>query len=149
MLGLITTFPVSLVTIWLLGFIVLIDIPLNFRTITVTALTVGLDVHYIIQVTHRFAEESEKQNSVYEAIRTTIKHIGSAHLGALFTTVGALMILATSNILPLSQFGYITAIAIAFSFLVSVFVLPSALVLWARYRNKQRKKDHPVLKKRG
>jgi len=40
--------------------------------------------------------------------------------------------LATSDILPLSQFGYITALAIAYSFLVAVFVLPSALMVWAK-----------------
>ncbi|MEF8832187.1 MAG: MMPL family transporter, partial [Candidatus Thermoplasmatota archaeon] len=132
-LGVITTFPVSLVTLWLLGLIYLIDIPLNFMTITVTALTVGLGVDYSIHVTHRFMEERENKDSLYDAIHKTIQHIGSAHIGALFTTVGALGILATSDILPLSQFGYITAIAIVFSFIASVFILPSALILWSRW----------------
>ncbi len=148
-LGIITTFPVSLVTLWLLGLIYLIDIPLNFMTITVTALTVGLGVDYSIHVTHRFMEERESKDSLYDAIHKTIQHIGSAHLGALFTTVGALGILATSDILPLSQFGYITAIAILFSFIASVFVLPSALMLWARWGGEKRKKEElPVLKKK-
>ncbi|MBS3790560.1 MAG: MMPL family transporter [Candidatus Thermoplasmatota archaeon] len=138
MLGVITTFPVSLVTLWLLGLIYLVNIPLNFMTITVTALTVGLGVDYSIHVTHRFIEEREDKDRLYDAMHKTILHIGSAHLGALFTTVGALGILATSDILPLSQFGYITAIAIVFSFIASVFVLPSALTLWARYGDKKR-----------
>ncbi len=147
LLGVITTFPVSLVTLWLLGLIYLVNIPLNFMTITVTALTVGLGVDYSIHVTHRFIEEREDKDSLYDAMHKTILHIGSAHLGALFTTVGALGILATSDILPLSQFGYITAIAIIFSFIASVFVLPSALMLWSRHGQEEKRKDDlPVLK---
>ncbi len=149
LLGVVTTFPVSLVTLWLLGLIYLIDIPLNFMTITVTALTVGLGVDYSIHVTHRFMEESESKDSLHDAIHKTIQHIGSAHLGALFTTVGALGILATSDILPLSQFGSITAIAIVFSFITSVFVLPSALMLWSRWgKEKKEKEGLQKLKKR-
>ncbi|MEF8874915.1 MAG: MMPL family transporter, partial [Candidatus Thermoplasmatota archaeon] len=148
-LGVMTTFPVSLVTLWLLGLIYLVNIPLNFMTITVTALTVGLGVDYSIHVTHRFIEEREDKDSLYDAMHKTILHIGSAHLGALFTTVGALGILATSDILPLSQFGYITAIAIVFSFIASVFVLPSALTLWSRYGKETKGEDGlPLLKER-
>ncbi|MFW5953385.1 MAG: efflux RND transporter permease subunit [Candidatus Natronoplasma sp.] len=147
-LGAITTFPVSLVTLWLLGLIYLIEIPLNFMTITVTALTVGLGVDYSIHVTHRFMEERKSKDSLEGAIQKTIQHIGSAHLGALFTTIGALGILATSDILPLSQFGYITAIAIVFSFIASVFILPSSLMLWSRWAKEKRKEELPVLKKK-
>lgn len=151
LLGVITTFPVTLVTFWLLGLMYLIDIPMNFMTITVTALIVGLGVDYSIHVTHRFMEERENKDSLYDAIHKTIQHIGSAHLGALFTTVGALGILATSDILPLSQFGYITAIAIVFSFIAAVFILPSALMLWSRHGEEveEEKEDLPVLKKKG
>ncbi len=150
LLGVITTFPVSLVTLWLLGLMYLINIPMNFMTITVTALIVGLGVDYSIHVTHRFMEERESKESLYDAIQKTIQHIGSAHLGALFTTVGALGILATSEILPLSQFGYITAIAIVFSFIAAVFVLPSALMLWSRWCGEERmENDLQVLEKKG
>lgn len=149
-LGIITTFPVSIVTLWLLGLVYFIGIPLNFMTITVTALTVGIGVAYSIHVTHKFVEDKRNRKDTGKAMKDTIQHTGGALLGALFTTVGALGILATSEILPISQFGYVTAIAISLSFLASVFVLPSALVLWARSdkRTKKRKKDLPTLKKR-
>jgi RNA polymerase subunit RPABC4/transcription elongation factor Spt4 len=38
---------------------------------------------------------------------------------------------------PIQQFGEISAITIFFSFMSCVFILPTFLVLWARYRQKR------------
>lgn len=78
----------------------------------VTTLIVGLGVDYSIHMTHRFMEESESKDGLYDAIHKIIQLIGSAHLRVLFTIGGALGILTTSDTLLLSQFGYIIAITI-------------------------------------
>jgi predicted RND superfamily exporter protein len=38
-----------------------------------------------------------------------------------------------SNIMPMYQFGLITALAIGFGYIGSIFVLPALLVVWGRY----------------
>ena len=48
------------------------------------------------------------------------------------TTVLSFGVLSQSILVPMQQFGTITALTILFSFLSSVWVLPSILVLWAR-----------------
>ncbi|MCJ2539929.1 MAG: hypothetical protein LN414_01515, partial [Candidatus Thermoplasmatota archaeon] len=35
---------------------------------------------------------------------------------------------------PMAQFGMVTALSIFYSFLASVFVLPSFLAIWARWK---------------
>ena len=48
------------------------------------------------------------------------------------TTVLSFGVLSQSILVPMQQFGTITALTILFSFLSSVWVLPSILVLWAK-----------------
>jgi len=161
MLGLIATFPVSLVTIWIIGTMYMLDVPLNVLTVTITALTVGMGVDFSIHIAHRFLEELEEGKEMFEASQETVLNTGSALFGSAATTVGAFGILSTSNILPLSQFGYITAMAITYSFIVAVFLLPSGLMVWAKFTGiqdrlirekreaqKKRKERLPTLKKR-
>ncbi|MFO8133341.1 MAG: MMPL family transporter, partial [Thermoplasmatota archaeon] len=136
-LGVITTIPVTLVTIWILATMFMLGVPLNIMTVTITALTVGMGVAYGIHVTHRFMEEKEEQRDVDRAMHNTIKHTGGALFGSAATTMGAFSILSFSNILLLSRFGYITAIAIGYSFLVSVFVLPALLMLREKHQKKE------------
>ncbi len=132
-LGVITTIPVAVITLWIVGTMYVMDVPLNVMTVSITALTVGMGVDYSIHVTHRFTEELTKL-SPYEAMHETIQNTGAALVGSAATTIGAFAILTYSDILPLSQFGLITAMAIGYSFLVSIFVLPSALMIWERRR---------------
>lgn len=159
-LGLITTFPVSLVTIWIIGMMYALDVPLNVLTVTITALTVGMGVDFSIHVAHRFLEELEEGKELFEASQETVLNTGSALFGSAATTVGAFGILSTSNIVPLSQFGYITAMAISYSFIVAVFLLPSTLAVWVKFTDiqerlidekasKKKKEELPVLKKKG
>lgn len=149
-LGIITTIPVTVVTIWIVGTMYLMDVPLNVMTVSITALTVGMGVDYSIHITHRFTEEKEEEDNLFDAMHDTVQNTGAALFGSAATTMGAFGILATSEILPLAQFGYITAMAIGYSFLVAVFVLPSALMLWAKCCKTEgpKKKDLPVLKKK-
>lgn len=130
-LGIITTLPVAVITLWIVGTMYAMGVSLNVMTVSITALTVGMGVDYSIHVTHRFTEELKSMSSD-RAMHETIQNTGAALVGSATTTIGAFAILTTSDILPMSQFGMITAMAIAYSFLVSIFVLPSALMIWER-----------------
>ncbi len=149
-LGVLTTLPVSIVTIWIVGTMYIMDVPLNVMTVSITALTVGMGVDYSIHITHRFTEEKEEEDNLFDAMHDTVQNTGAALFGSAATTMGAFGILSTSEILPLSQFGYITALAIGYSFLVAVFVLPSALMVWAKCcrTDEEERKELPVLKKK-
>jgi len=131
-LGIITMLPVVMVLAWILGSMFLLGIPLNVVTILIGAISIGLGVTYAIHVTHRFTEELEEHGDISKAAHRTVKHTGNALLGAAVTTMVGFGILALSPQVPMQQFGTMTAMTIGYSFLVSVFVQPSMLVLWAR-----------------
>ncbi len=140
--GVLTTIPVALATLWILGTMYAVDIPFNVMTVTVTALTVGMGVDYSIHITHRFMEERSLCDSLYEAIQMTVKNTGAAIFGSAVTTIAAFGVLSTSEIHPISQFGSITALALLYSFIVAVFVLPAFLMIWAKreHRNESARK---------
>ncbi|MFP3871705.1 MAG: efflux RND transporter permease subunit [Candidatus Aenigmatarchaeota archaeon] len=135
LLGVITTAPVAVITLWIIGTMYAVGVSLNVMTVSITALTVGMGVDYSIHITHRFTEELS-DSDLYETVHETVQNTGAALFGSATTTVAAFAILSTSDILPISQFGYITALALSYSFLAAVFILPSALMLWAKYARK-------------
>jgi len=129
--GLLTTVPIVLVIGWVFGTMTLLDIPINVVTVMVAALTVGLGITYAIHISHRFLEDLEKE-PWKEALCSTVGHTGAALFGAAATTIGGFGILTFSILPPMAQFGIVTAMSILYSFLASVFVLPSFLAIWAR-----------------
>ncbi len=135
-LGAITLTPVIFCVIWTLGTMYIANIPLNVMTIMITSLTIGLGITYGIHITHRFLEDIERHDTIDAACRSTVSHTGTALFGAAATTIAGFGILVFALMPPLQQFGGITALTILYSFLASVFILPTFLVLWAKWRKK-------------
>jgi len=145
-LGLITTIPIVFVISWILGGMFLLGYKLNVLTITVGSLTIGLGVTYAIHITHRYLEELDRQRDVDKALKKCLENTGLALFAAAATTVGGFVVLVWSTMPPMQQFGTITAMAITFSMISSIFILPSMLRIWARVREDKGTlyKDEPV-----
>jgi predicted RND superfamily exporter protein len=141
-LGAITLLPVTICVLWILGTMYLLDISLNIMTLMVTSLTIGIGVDYGIHISHRFMEDLGRFDDIHEASRSTVSHTGTALFGGAATTVAGFGLLVLATLPPLQQFGTITALTITYSFIASVFVLPTFLVLWAK-RRKRKEGDIP------
>jgi predicted RND superfamily exporter protein len=131
MVGLLSTIPIVLVIGWVFGSMFVLNIPLNVVTIMIAALTIGLGITYAIHISHRFLEDLESR-PWKDALCNTVGHTGAALFGAAATTIGGFGMLTFSVLPPMAQFGMVTALSIFYSFLASVFVLPSFLAIWAR-----------------
>jgi predicted RND superfamily exporter protein len=143
MLGLLTILPVGGVVILLYAFMVLVGIEFGPVTATLAAVVIGIGVDYTIHVTHRFQEFLREGMDVDAAITNTLKTTGSALLASAVTTSLGFAILTQSSLIPFQQLGWLTLVAIAGSALVSVLVLPSMLVIYAR-RAQQSSADEPM-----
>ncbi len=111
-----------------LGALSILRWPLDFMTVMVSSMVIGAGIDFGIHVTHRFREEW--QNGLVDvdtALRATVVNVGRALLAAAVTTAGAFGIIAISNISYLRRFGGITALALVFSLLGALLVLPSIL----------------------
>lgn len=131
MLGVVTMIPSALVVAWVLGTMYLLGISFNIMTAMVASLAIGIGVPYGIHVTNRFTEDLAKSGDVDEAIRHTLTHTGSALVGSAATTAAGFGVLAFASLLPMRQFGLITALTIIYSLIGAVLVEPACLKLWA------------------
>lgn len=127
--------PIVLVLIWILGTLALLNIPYTIVTATITALSIGIGVDYTIHIIHRYREEYTRLRDPEIAAIRTLRTTGSALLGSALTTGVGVGVLAFSLVPALQQFGITVVIAIAYSLILSVLLVPSAMTVWAAYQN--------------
>ncbi|WP_224450101.1 efflux RND transporter permease subunit [Haloprofundus salilacus] len=132
-LGVANTVPIGVAVALIAGTMRLLDISFNAFTATILAITIGLGIDYSVHVVHRFVDE-RRTHSLFTALDRTVRGTGGALAGSMLTTTFGIGVLVLSLLSVLGQFGVLTALSIAYSFFVSLLVLPSVLVLWDRYQ---------------
>ena len=137
MLGVITTLPVVLVVLWSFGLMAAFGIPFGPVTATISALAIGIGIPYMIHIAHRFLEDRSRKPGLGAAIESTLSHTGGALAGSALTTVAGFGVLTISTTIPFRQFGFVTAYTILLAMLTAVLVLPSLLMLWARWHRRK------------
>ncbi len=135
MLAFIAVGPIVLVLLWILGTLALLGIPYTIVTATITALSIGIGVDYTIHIIHRYREEHQNLRNPEVAAVRTLKTTGSALLGSALTTGSGIGVLMISSVPALQQFGITVAITIAYSLILSVLLVPSAMTIWGAYQN--------------
>ncbi|WP_440989249.1 efflux RND transporter permease subunit [Haloarchaeobius baliensis] len=131
-LGLLTVVPIALVIGLVLAGMYVTDTPVTLLTALLLSLAVGLGVDYNIHISDRFAHELGRSDDPVIALRTAVTGTGGALLGSTLTSGGAFATLLLHVSPQLRSFGMLVVLALSLSFLVSVFVFPSMLLLWAR-----------------
>jgi predicted RND superfamily exporter protein len=131
-LGAVTAIPIALVSTFVVGGMYVFDVPLTFLTALLMSLVIGLGIDYNIHISDRFAQERDDGHGVYTALRTAVTGTGGALLGSTLTSTGAFAALLLHPHPQIQSFGTLVVLALGSSFLVSVFVLPSLLVMWSR-----------------
>jgi len=128
-LGLVNTVPIVVAVTLVAATMRLAGIAFNAFTATILALTIGLGIDYSVHVVHRFIDE-RRENDLETALDRTVVGTGGALLGSMLTTTTGIGVLVLAVLSILGQFGLLTALSIFYSFLASIFVLPSAIVVW-------------------
>ena len=133
-LGIANLAPIIVAVALVAGTMRLLDVPFNAFTATILSLTIGLGIDYSVHVVHRFIDE-RRERALVPSLRRTVIGTGGALLGSMATTASGIGVLTLAVLSVLGQFGILTAISIVYSFLASLLVLPSALVVWDRFVN--------------
>ncbi len=127
--------PIVLVLFWIIGTMALLGIPYTLVTATITALSVGIGVDYTIHIIHRYREEYARIRHPEISAIYTLRTTGSALLGSALTTGLGIGMLIFSPVPALQQFGITAVIAIAYSLVVAVVLVPPAMTLWGAYQD--------------
>lgn len=119
LIGIIALSPIIISSIWILGTMNFLNIPLTITTITTSSLAIGLGIDYSIHITHKFMEEKD--------FISTISSTGFSLISSALTTISAFGLLSFSLIPPLRIFGISVAISIFYSLICCIFILPILL----------------------
>ena len=112
-----------------LGAMGLLSIPLDFMTITVAAVTIGIAVDNAIHYIYRFREELARSGDYTATLHVCHANIGKALLYTSATIIFGFSILVLSNFLPTIYFGLLTGLAMAIALLAALTLLPKLILL--------------------
>ena len=135
------SFPYGMITLMValsgvaaeIGFMRIMNWPLDIMTSLVTALVIGIGVNFGILFTHRFIQEKRAgDRKAGDAISVTMGNLGRANVIAALTPVAAFVIIMFSGIVPLKRFGGVTAVAIAVCLVASLTLMPALLYMYSR-----------------
>jgi predicted RND superfamily exporter protein len=128
--GLMGLAPIVLAVVLMFGLMGFTGIPINIATVLVGAIALGIGIDYSIHFSVRFSTYYRGPSTAAEAVAKTIQTTGLAIIiNVLAVTMGFVALLA-ANLLPLRQFGIMTAIAMIGSGAGALSLLP-ALILSA------------------
>ncbi|WP_324666223.1 efflux RND transporter permease subunit [Haloarcula sediminis] len=129
-LGLANLIPILLTIAALAATMRYLDIPFNVLTGTTLSIGIGLGIDYSAHIVHRFSEEYRGDTSLQEALNVSVSGTGGALAGSMLTTTSGTGVLVLAVIPILGQFGLLIALSVLYSFVASILVLPTAIVLW-------------------
>jgi predicted RND superfamily exporter protein len=127
--ALVSMVPILLVVAWVYGFMYLVGYRVNLITATIAAISIGVGVDYATHFTMRFIEEFEHEPSRFPALRRAAEGTGGALTISAATSMTGFLVMAAAPMPMFQTFGVLTAVMIFFSWLVSLLVLPSLLML--------------------
>ncbi|WAI01093.1 efflux RND transporter permease subunit [Methanogenium organophilum] len=119
--------PIIMIVGW--NGIIMYSLGLTYSLLTAClgAMTIGVASEYTIVMMERYLEEKEKGLDTITAIQTSVQKIGAAvSVSGLATVCGfSALTLSTSPIIQ--NFGIVTVIAVGFSILGAIIVMPAAI----------------------
>ena len=141
------SFPYGLITLVValsgvaaeIGFMRIMNWPLDIVTSLASALVIGVGVNFGILFTHRFIQEKGAgDRTAGEAIGVTMRNLGRANVIAGLTTVAAFVIIMFSGIVPLKRLGGVTAVSITVCLVASLTLMPALLNIYSRRAAERR-----------
>lgn len=127
-LSVIGIIPNIMASVFILGFIGILGIPLDIMTITIAAITIGIAVDNTIHYIYRVKENLKYINNVNNLIKQTHENVGKAVLTTSLTIAFGFSILCLSNFIPTILFGLFTALAMIIAMLGVLLTLPAVMI---------------------
>ena len=119
--------PIAAVVGWNAVAMYLLNIDYNIMTACLGSMTIGVAAEYTILVMERYIEEKETTPNVIEALKNSVSKIGSAIMVSGFATFFGFSALILSTFHIISDFGLTTIIAVLFSLIGAIVVMPAIL----------------------
>lgn len=134
--------PIIFVVGWNAVMMYILGLTYNPLTATLGSMTIGVAAEYTILVMERYAEEEERLHDPIAAIQESVQKIGTAITVSGLATFFGFSALCLATFPIISNFGISTLIAVGFSLIGAIFIMPAVLsvmgqvTVWLEARNK-------------
>lgn len=105
----------------------------TFMSIAINSITLGLGIDFSIHMAERYAEERQRY-SPEKAVTVAIEETGKAIVTSALTMAGGFGALMLSSFPMLWNFGFLSLVAIIFSLIGALTVVPAFLMIVERFR---------------
>ena len=137
--------PLGVAALWTMAVAGLLDIPFNFANVIVIPLLFALGVSSSIHMVARGQELARAGTSgAHYGVALLVTSTPLAVLVSTLTTSTAFATLAISGHRGLSSMGILLAIAILFTIISALLVLPSLMIGWHRWTHRRTPEGDPM-----
>ncbi|OGD76751.1 MAG: hypothetical protein A2Y64_00360, partial [Candidatus Coatesbacteria bacterium RBG_13_66_14] len=123
--GLLASIPILLTVLINFAIMALWGIPLDFVTMMIASLVIGIGVDYTIHFTESFRRELARSESPVAALEKVLATTGRAVIINAVSVAAGFLVLLASEIIPLRQFGVLVAVTMVASSLAALVILPA------------------------
>ncbi|WP_321990833.1 MMPL family transporter [Marispirochaeta aestuarii] len=129
---------VSISTVWIIGIMALLQIPLSILGTVIPVLMLAVGSAYGIHLMSRYFDEADPEEAQREIVYRTLRHVGQPVALAGITTIIGFGSLGVSQIVPIRSFGIFTALGVVIALITALLFLPSVLLLSRQPYQKRR-----------
>jgi hypothetical protein len=156
--GLMGLAPILLAVVLMFGLMGLTGIPINVATVLVGSIALGIGIDYSIHFSVRFSTYYRGPATAAEAVAKTIQTTGLAIIINVLAVTMGFVALLFADLLPLRQFGILTAIAMIGSGAGALSLLPALMLSapaafmgkrWERLHGTTTEADSTTLTREG
>jgi predicted RND superfamily exporter protein len=119
--------------VWVFGLMGAAGIQYTIMSIAIIPLLLGIGIDYAIHILTRYYEERGKGADARLSISSSMVTVGVAVFLTAATTMFGFLSFFISNMPPMRDFGLLCLSGVFFSFLLSITMLPAALVIRDRH----------------
>jgi hydrophobe/amphiphile efflux-3 (HAE3) family protein len=125
--------PIVFIVGWNAVMMWILNIPYTPLTATLGSMTIGVAAEYTILVMERYSEEKERLSDNLAAIQESVQKIGTAITVSGLATFFGFSALCLATFPIISNFGVTTLIAVGFSLIGAIIIMPAVLSVMGRF----------------
>jgi len=137
-MGMVVLSPILLIILINFGIMGCFNIPLDYATMLVGSILIGIGIDYAIHFSSRYRAEMRKTGNAQLSIEKTLKTTGSAILINALTVALGFFVLVYGNFVPVKREGWMIGILMILSACAALIFLPSLFLLLGRYLRFER-----------
>jgi hypothetical protein len=142
--GAIGLVPIGLAIVLMFGLMGILGIPINVATVLVGCIALGIGIDYSIHFSVRFTTYYQGSTSAETAVTQTIQTTGLAIVINVLAVTMGFVALMFARLLPLRQFGLLTAIAMIGSGFGALSLLPALILIFPSAFSRRTRTETPA-----